>query len=516
MVTHTKPSSALPAILLTIGISLVLGLLADLLFFEKTPGINFPLFIGLSVAGLYILAAHFKRQLTAQVRWLLVPLAFFSIMVFVRASVLLTLLNVFACLLLVVLMAALTSVNAHKRLIDFIPLDFARILLVPFKFIQAFFEFLGHAPTLWNARKEWQVGERIMKAVLISIPLLILFGLLFASADLVFQNYLSDLLSLPVSPEIISHGLFIILVTAAYLGGFAYIFLPLKPSGVAPYTGKPPLFRTLETGIVLGLVNVLFLSFILLQLAYLFGGEHTVSVQGFTYAEYARRGFFELIAVAVCSLLLLLITEKYVERKTAEHSSLFKGLSGALAIQVVIIMASAFKRLLLYEETYGFTTLRLYSHAFIILLAVIFVILLYKIFWDSRERTFAFRTFLAVLGFLVAMNILNPDAFIASRNAKRFEATNKLDVQYLTSLSDDAVPQMFTLLNPEKGDQAKQRQLVQVLKHRIKEQETKPSPWQSFNLSRHHAQNISQAERSRFKLYPDSTLQTQPQTRLQE
>ncbi len=75
----------------------------------------------------------------------------------------------------------------------------------------------------------------------------------------------------------------------------------------------------IESSIILGSINFLFSIFILVQLTYLFGGESNISRQGFTYAQYARRGFFELIVVVVVSLLILLTTEKYVIKKESEH-----------------------------------------------------------------------------------------------------------------------------------------------------------------------------------------------------
>jgi len=108
--------------------------------------------------------------------------------------------------------------------------------------------------------------------------------------------------------------------------------------------------------------------------------------------------FFELIFVAVISLFLLLVTEKYVFKKEAGHALWFKILSSWLVIQVVLIMISAFTRLSLYEEAYGFTMMRLYSHSFIILLAVIFFLLLYKIHRNKRRifcrRSFCFTGFI--------------------------------------------------------------------------------------------------------------------------
>jgi len=134
-------------------------------------------------------------------------------------------------------------------------------------------------------------------------------------------------------------------------------------------------------------------------------------------------------------------------KKETNHSLLFKIFSTVLIVQVIVIIASASTRLSLYEEAYGFTTLRLYSHAFIIVLAVIFCLLLYKIHINSRENVFISGIFISTVLFLVVKNFLNPDAFIARRNIERFTASGKLDIDYLSNLSDDAAPEMIKVLN---------------------------------------------------------------------
>ncbi len=113
---------------------------------------------------------------------------------------------------------------------------------------------------------------------------------------------------------------------------------------------------------------------------------------------------------------MLLTIEKHIVQKEKSHILGFKILSTAMIVQVIGIMVSAFTRLLLYEQAYGFTTLRLYSHIFIILLGIIFCLLIYKIHWDSRENMFALCTFISIILFLIGMNLLNPDLFIARQN----------------------------------------------------------------------------------------------------
>ncbi len=206
--------------------------------------------------------------------------------------------------------------------------------------------------------------------------------------------------------------------------------------------------------------------------------------------------------MAVISLFLLLTTEKYVIKKETEHTLGFKILSTALIIQVVLIIASAFTRLSLYEEAYGFTTLRLYSHTFIILLAIIFCLLLYKIHKDKRENTFAFRVFLSVVLFIAVMNFLNPEAFIARRNIERFASTGKLDIYYLSRLSDDAIPDIIKVLNI--SDEDLRKTLARELYWRVKNSDSRNfSPWQSLNISRLRANKILKSKISELEPYQD-------------
>ena len=72
--------------------------------------------------------------------------------------------------------------------------------------------------------------------------------------------------------------------------------------------------------------------FVFIQIKYLFGGQASIAAQGFTYAEYARSGFFELLAVAVIAFVLLQATEKYTTKGGNSHTRLFKFFSGLLVL----------------------------------------------------------------------------------------------------------------------------------------------------------------------------------------
>ena len=127
---------------------------------------------------------------------------------------------------------------------------------------------------------------------------------------------------------------------------------------------------------------------------------------------------------------------------------------------VLVMLVSAFQRLQLYEMAFGYTQIRLYVHVFIVWLGVVFIWFLIVLWWPRRNspysnssnriivdtgtaHRFAVGAFVAMLGFLVTLNVVNPDAFIANQNLNRYYQTGKLDPSYLASLSADAIPEII-------------------------------------------------------------------------
>ena len=464
------------------SISVLLGILFDYFFYDKGLGIAFPLYILLIVFGLFGISYVYKKKIKKDALLLLIPLFFFSIMTAIRSSELLTFLNVVACIYLLLLIADLCF---DKKITNYIIRDYITVPFTPFKFINPFFKSISDLFSLRKERKDKKMLSHIVGGILISIPFLFIFILLFSSADLVFQKYISDLVSINVNGEIVFRIILVLLVSCVFIGAYSYIFNVRKEL----IGDKERRFSIggIESYILLGSVNLLFLLFISVQITYLFGGQSNISSLGFTYAQYARRGFFELIGVAVISFFLLLGLDKYIKREKGNDLRIFKILSSLLVIEVVVIMISAFTRLLLYEDAYGFTTLRLYSHVFIIFLTITFALLIYKVLKNEKESNFSLGVFLSAILFLVSMNILNPDAFIAQRNRERFNDGKKIDVYYLTTLSDDALPVTIKMLNV--SDESIKGEFAYYMYWRVQGRDSSNN-WQSFNISRNRAQEI--------------------------
>ena len=166
----------------------------------------------------------------------------------------------------------------------------------------------------------------VVRGLMLAAPIVLLFGLLFASADAVFASLAMTALSLPIDLDLTDVGQRTIVVAvvawcAAGLLALAAGGLPALIPGPS-YPAAPPArslgaasaadlasggrpIATIEAATVLFAVDALFAAFVALQLAYLFGGRDTLAVAGLTYSDYARRGFFELVAVAVLAGMLV-------------------------------------------------------------------------------------------------------------------------------------------------------------------------------------------------------------------
>jgi uncharacterized membrane protein len=190
---------------------------------------------------------------------------------------------------------------------------------------------------------------------------------------------------------------------------------------------------------------VLFALFAVVQFQYFFGGQINITVQGYTFSEYARRGFSELVAVAFFSLLLFLSLSAVVKRQNKTQRWVFSGLGLGMVALVGVMLISAFQRLILYEAAYGFSRLRAYTHVFMIWLGVLLVVVVVLDIL-RKERTFALAALLASIGFAATLTLMNVDGFIVRQNVARAAAGADLDVAYLASLSSDSVPALVDAL----------------------------------------------------------------------
>jgi len=212
---------------------------------------------------------------------------------------------------------------------------------------------------------------------------------------------------------------FLTLCTGGYLRGllFGKELSPDTQNRLLPIS-----LGATEMGVMLGLLDLLFLAFVVVQIRYFFGGSALVqATTGLTYAEYARSGFFELVAVAALVLPFLLFIHWLLRPDDAPGQRLFQWLAGAQIVMLFVIMASAFERMRLYEAEYGLSEQRLYPTAFMGWLAVVFVWFALTVLRGLGER-FAFGAMVAGFLLIAILHLINPEALIARTNMARARA----------------------------------------------------------------------------------------------
>ena len=472
---------ALYIILLSLGLALVF----NYLFFDKLIGISVFIFVVVLLVTVFAFALDQKVP-TKKTWWLVALIAFFALMPGIRASGFLTFLNVVATFGLLMLLAhQLVGTPVFlMKLRDYATLA----IVVPFSMLARAISTIILLGQIHSDVKNRDTWIRVIKGVVMAVPILILFGILFSQADLAFSRFLNSIIDINLSERTVGYIVLLVFAFVAGLSFLSYIFFPKESGRVtpAPEPGSSSVQpgKGIEVLVFLGLICALFLLFIGFQVTYLFGGEANIVNAGFTYAEYARRGFFELLAVSVLSLLVLLASEQYA-RAEENKDKRFLIPSLVLIAEVIVVMISAFKRLSLYIDAYSLTELRFYVAAFIMLLLVLFILLAIKFLKSKPENFFTFGTLLSVLVFLMVMNFVNPDSFIAKSNLDQYNRTGKVDALYVAHLSADATAEKMELYNKYQGqDKQDFRALLQIQKDNLQHHTTH---WQSTNLSRTRA-----------------------------
>lgn len=274
-----------------------------------------------------------------------------------------------------------------------------------------------------------------LRAALLAIPVVIVFAALLSRADPVFES----IFSLPeIDLERVIEHLFLIGLFAWLSAGWMRGALLGTARRRALPDGLPVQLGVVEVTTVLGAVVALFTVFVALQLRWLFGGTDVVlATTGLTLAEYARRGFFELVAVAALVVPLVLGTRAAIVDDATIHRH--RQLSVALLVLLAPIIVSAMLRMRLYVMHFGLTTDRLYASVFMAWLAVVFVFMTLTVL---RGWSRPFATMAVVSGFLTlsVLNALSPDAIVARVNLDRTATTRGVDYEYLAGLSGDATP----------------------------------------------------------------------------
>jgi len=423
----------------TVALAAALGLLVDLLFNGAALGANVPLWLGALIAT-FVLMERRRRPIAKQTLSLLAGSFALSTMVVWRSAAELQIVPLVASMALLLLALVTRNGDRTRRpSITYFLLSLVTGARSAATGIVRLPRSIGWRSAVDQEAREQ--GRRVARAMLIAVPLLLLFGGLFVAADAVFESWIRSSLSFDLA-AILRHLGWIVGGTVAAAG--------LLWSGLGTDLEVPPdpelsegrRLQSVETGVVLGSLTALFAVFVAIQAQYLFGGsEHVQSSIGLTYADYARRGFFELVAVALFLLPVLLALD-WSRARSGRSLTTFRVLSTLLVVLLVVVMASAMQRLRIYIDTFGLTALRFYAAALLVWLGAVFGWLLWSLLRERRNE-FVAGTVLTGMLAIVMVVAVNPHGLITTTNLSRAEDGREFDVSHALGLSADATPTLI-------------------------------------------------------------------------
>lgn len=480
------------------SVAFAIGFSFDFLFWDQLSGINYVIFLGLCVIGGVIVLQSAGHRPAFNSLLLLVPLTFFAVFAFLRQEPLTSFLA-YALSLFSLGVFAVTFLGGKWYLY--------RLTTYISKLFFLIGDMIGRpVGFILQTRKQRTGGGQnrsaiwgLLRGLLISLPILLCLGSLLASGDLVFNQKLNEFFEDFTTEKIFEYIQRIVWIAACVYftaGVFLHSYLNSRDEKItngSPSTIKPFLGFT-ETAVVLASVSVLFILFVGIQFKYFFGGETNIGVAGFTYSQYARRGFNELITVAFISLLIVVGLRGAVRLESELQGKIYTALNILMIVLVLIILASAYQRISLGIDWHGYSRLRLYPRIFLIWLAVLFIAVA-ALITLKQERYFAFSLVLAVFGFAATIAIFNIDAATVKHNVYRAWHGKNLNVAHLASLSEDAVPALAEeFLSPALPESTRDGVGAILACYAYFEDNPHISPydWRSFNLSHWQAHNALQ------------------------
>jgi hypothetical protein len=483
-----------------LGAGLVLGLLAEIALDGSVLGIGLPIVVlGVLTAGWWV--RRRERALDPLDAWLPVAAIIVAMLVAVRADPFLAGLDIAMAMALVgaslMAMSGLTVTRRSMTVISMMAIwGLGAVLLGSATAIRQIGPIRQALP---GSVPTWVVP--VGRGVIIGLPLAVVFVVLFASADPIFGGSVANLLGFRLDLGDLPGRLAFVLAAAWLLAGsisIAATGIPVVERtslGAAANAGPLAVRRSLglaEALVILAVIDVVIGAFVVLQIAYLFGGLDTLQAAGIPYAQYARRGFFELVAAAGLASTIVVVLEATI----ADRTGLYLAAVATLIALTGVVLVSAALRLSLYQAAYGWTELRLYVSAAIATMAVGLAIMLGLVLLH-RNRWLPHA--LAILGIvsLVGLNLLSPAAFVAARNIERVvdpslvppDGHSGLDAAYLAILPDDAVPVLVEALVRLPAREANDvRSILLARRHALESDPGYRSPF-SWNLGRERARS---------------------------
>ena len=298
----------------------------------------------------------------------------------------------------------------------------------------------GLGQALRNTGTAGKKGGAVLLGLCVAVPILLLLISLLSSADAAFEGIVKllpewDIKEL-IATLIFGGGLFFILYTRAA----ALAHAPVASSQTKTHKG----INSLTVNTVLVAVAFVYLVYLFSQLAYFSGGFSGILPEGYTNAEYARRGFFEMAWLCSINLVIIVLAAGFTAREKKLPAAT-KILCLFIGLVTLFLTITASAKMILYISAYGLTRLRLLTEVIMVFVGVTTAIVTLWLFLPRLP----YMQVVLVLALVIGASVLwaDVDTMVAHYNVRAYQSgqLDSIDITYLNTLGDGSVPYLIEL-----------------------------------------------------------------------
>lgn len=321
-------------------------------------------------------------------------------------------------------------------------------------FLGAFFYGIGDMPKSVKAAASAKTEKskktlKILAGVLCAVPVLAVVIPLLISSDVAFETLAMKILpdAAPLAAQII-----LTIIIAPFIIGFAFSLKKREKSAFESKSFKG--FDTAFSASFFAAVSLCYIVYLFSQLAYFFSAFSGFLPPKFefSYAEYARRGFFELCAIAGINLVLIFFMIIFSKKKDGKIPAILKIFGCFIGAFTLLISATALSKMYLYIRNYGMTVLRIGTSVFMIIMALTFIAVIIRLF---NEKIKVLQFALAVSGIaLVVLGTFNINSLVVKYNYDAYKSgrLKEIDINYLYEIGEESVPYLYKLTDDKETE----------------------------------------------------------------
>ncbi len=449
-------------------LSILLALLFTETIFLGTAGISVPIFAIVFYSSLFYYFRENEKPINKTGIYLTIPVFLLAFSFFLHYNPSTQFITWLTLIGLICIQLVMLGTNPAASLFSYDMLSRVMSKIIGHSFMNFGMPFFS-LEFLKKRRKTHSSGKAtlILIGLAISLPVVIILLGLFMSADAVFENAVNSVVGF-INVD------FGNIFADLFLGFFGGIFLSAVLLGLKfeeheeKAAGKIGNFIDgLVIGTFLTIINILLIAFVGFQFVYLFGGTINITLSDLTYAEYARRGFFELTAASGIIFSIALFVMIMTKKKEDKLPAWVKLCTVSLCLCNGVLLVSAIKRMLLYVDAYGLSVKRVLTLWLMCLIGLCLVWMVIKCFNPKLDVMRLIG--ITVVTCVCILSLTNTERLIARYNIDRYISSPgkiTLDVYHLGRLSYTAAPEIVRLrdLNSD-GNQFTRADILEILQN---------------------------------------------------